>query len=75
MNVNLAPESPITYATSSPLKRVLTGTTTAPASWAPKNASTHSMLLGRRMATRSPRPTPCARRPPATRAARSHSSP
>ena len=56
--VKAAPESSITYAASSSVKRVLTGTTTAPASCVPKNASTQSIPLARRSATRSPRPTP-----------------
>ena len=41
-----APESSTTYSTSGSAKRVLTGTTTAPASWVPKNASTQSTPVG-----------------------------
>ncbi len=52
-------------------KRVLTGTATAPASNVPQKPRHQSRPLGSRFATRSPGRTPAARRPPATRAARS----
>ena len=57
------------------MKRVFTGTTTAPSICEPKNASTQSIPLPSRIATRSPRATPSPRSPPATRAAPFHSSP
>ncbi len=48
------------YAASAPLKRVLRGTSTAPARTAPSAATTHSAQLGAQMATRSPRSMPLA---------------
>src|SRR5436190_6398778 len=46
------------YCTSFALKRVLTGTTAAPAPMTPSAATTHSYRLGDQIATRSPRSMP-----------------
>jgi hypothetical protein len=69
-----APESSMTYSISDSLNRVLTGTTIAPAICEAKKATHQLRPLPRRMATRSPLPTPISFKPPATRDARSHSS-
>ena len=45
-------------AASVPLKRVFTGTSTAPAPDRPRNATIHSVQLKAQTATRSPRSTP-----------------
>ena len=48
------------YAASTPLNRVLMGTSTAPAPTTPRAATTQAALLGAQMATRSPRSIPLA---------------
>ena len=47
-------------AASAPLKRVLTGTRTAPAANTPRAATVHSAQLPHQIATRSPGSTPAA---------------
>jgi hypothetical protein len=59
----VAPEARAMYAASPPLKRVLSGTSTAPARSAPRAASIHSAQLGAQMATRSVASTPAATKP------------
>src|SRR5438270_4275832 len=54
-------------AASAPLKRVLRGTSTAPAECSPTRATSHSQTFGVQMATRSPGSTPAARKPRAAR--------
>ncbi|AGC64394.1 hypothetical protein MULP_04905 [Mycobacterium liflandii 128FXT] len=61
-------------AASSVLKRVLTGTSTAPAVSSPKAAMIHSAELGAQTATRSPLSMPIAANAPAARRTRSVSS-
>ncbi len=56
----LAPLRTRMSAASVPLKRVLTGTSTAPAWKTPSTATTHSAQLKAQMATRSPGSTPDA---------------
>ena len=48
----------MTYEASFPLKRVLMGTKTPPATWTPKAAITHSHVLGAQIPIRSPGLTP-----------------
>ena len=55
-------------------KRVLTGTTIAPSSWAPKKANTKSGQFGISSPTWSPRPMPRAASDRAARSERSVSS-
>ena len=53
-----APLRERTTAASAPLKRVLTGTRTAPAAKRPRAATVHSAQLPHQIATRSPGSTP-----------------
>lgn len=62
------------YAASVPLKRVFSGTSTAPAVTAPSAETIQSRVFGAQIATRSPGSTPEARHPAAARSTRSPSS-
>lgn len=63
-----------TYAASVPLKRVLSGTSTAPADTAPRAETIQSRVFGAQMATRSPSRTPFARQAAAARSTRAPNS-
>lgn len=63
-----------TYAASAPLKRVLSGTSTAPAETAPSAQTIQSRVFGAQTATRSPVRTPSARQAAAARSTRAPSS-
>jgi hypothetical protein len=62
------------YAASVPLKRVLSGTRTAPADTAPSEETIQSRVLGAQMATRSPGLTPFATQAAAARSTRAPNS-
>ena len=58
VNTNLTEARCRTSAASPPLNRVFTGTNTAPARSAPREATTHCQQFGAQTATRSPGPMP-----------------
>ncbi len=64
----------MTYSTSLSVKRVFTGTATRARIWMPQNASAQSLPLPQPDGDAVAPPTPSARRPPATLAARSQNS-
>ncbi len=73
-NSSRAPLPPSTYAASLPLKRVFSGTSTAPADTAPRAETIQSVEFGAQMPTRSPTSTPAAMQAAAARSTRAPSS-